>query len=98
MADHPVSQVNAADCTDRDHSLVGSFVDINTMNRPASDHPIKFVRGLGTAAVLQAIVATAKLIGLRRIDPEQTNALPMYLNRVAVDDGCLPGQWVGLHW
>jgi hypothetical protein len=61
-----------------------------TANRPASYEGIKSICGFSTATILQAIVATAELIGLGRVDTRQSNARPMNLDCVAVNDRCLP--------
>jgi hypothetical protein len=58
-------------------------------NRPASYEGVKSICGLGTATILQAIITTAKLIGLRRVDTRQSNARPMNLDCVAVNGRCL---------
>ena len=53
------------------------------------------VRRLGTAPILQAVIAPTKLAALRRIDSPEANARPVNFQRVAIDDAGLPYQVIG---
>lgn len=53
---------------------------------------VKFVRRLGPAPILQAIVTATELGRFGRVDTRQSNARPMNLDCVVVNDARLSGQ------
>jgi len=58
---------------------------------------VEIIRRLGTATILQAVLAPAELRALRRVDAPQANARTVNFERVAFDDAGLPGHvaWQG---
>jgi len=92
VAHEPFAKITVTDRTERHYALVTVNVNLLTANRPTRDKAIQRVRRLGTATILQAIVTTAKLVGLGCINTRQANALTMYLDSVAINDACLSRQ------
>jgi hypothetical protein len=69
-----------------------------TINRSSRYEGVKFIRGLRTASVLQALIVATKLTAFGRVDSPKANARPMNFERVAVDDADLPTQIVRGRW
>jgi hypothetical protein len=68
------------------------------INRPSRNEGVKFVRCLGPASILQTILASTKLRGFGGVDTPKPDSGAVNFERVAVDDGCLPGQIVCEQW
>ena len=63
--------------------------------RSARNGRVEIVRSLRPAAILQAVLAPAKLAAFQRINSPETNARAVNLQRIAVDDTGVAGQIVG---
>jgi hypothetical protein len=57
---------------------------------------VKLVGGLRSAAILVAVVVSAELGDLRRIDTPEPNTIAADLERIAIDDAGLPNQIASL--
>jgi hypothetical protein len=89
VAHHPGVQILARGRTNSDDTAILVHVMWNTVDRLASDPIRQGERRLLATSVLIA-ARLAKLIMFRRIDAKQTDALPVDLDCVAVDDRGLP--------
>jgi hypothetical protein len=63
---------------------------------PFSDKLVERIRRFCSAAILEVLLASAKLCVLRRIDAPETNARVMDFDRIAVDDTGLSNKIIGL--
>ena len=72
--------------------------DRHAIDRSFSQERVQVIRGLGPTSILNAVLAPAKLIALRRINAPKANAGPVNLERVAVNDACLPAEIVRERW
>src|SRR5437879_10385843 len=68
--------------------------DGDAAHRPSRNERVEIVRGLGSAAILQAIFSPAQLTAFRSVDAPQAKARVLDFQRVAVDDAGLAGEIV----
>ncbi|GMP05220.1 hypothetical protein TM239_41120 [Bradyrhizobium sp. TM239] len=54
---------------------------------PTSNEFAQFVRSRGAASILETITAATELAAFWGIDSEQSHAMAVNFNRVAIDDG-----------
>jgi hypothetical protein len=94
IANQPLRNVIASNRTYRNCSPVLIQVHGQAIDWPLAEERVQVIRGLGPASILNAIIATAKLVALRCVNAPQANARPVNFERVAVDDAGLPREAV----
>jgi hypothetical protein len=95
IAHEPIAKVSAADRACRHGATVSVQRDWQTVYQPPCNEGIQIVRRLGTAPILQAVLAATKLAAFWRIDPPQADPGPMDFQRIAIDDAGLPRKITG---
>jgi len=74
VAHQPLSKINTTDCTGRHGALVLIQRNRNAAHRAPVNKGIEIIGSLRSAAILQAVITTAELRALRRVDAPQSNA------------------------